>query len=122
MNLEEWSMSKKIVLFLVLAFSLTLLLAGCGDSKKDAAAQLTVGKEYTVKISSFAAKDEAGAKRMVELIRSENDSVLGKLTMDKVLEGLDDGTKVTVVSQQGNIVKVKIKGIELYVFADHLKP
>ena len=115
-------MSKKIVLFLVLAFSLTLLLAGCGDSKKDAAAQLTVGKEYTVKISSFAAKDEAGAKRMVELIRSENDSVLGKLTMDKVLEGLDDGTKVTVVSQQGNIVKVKIKGIELYVFADHLKP
>ena len=115
-------MSKKIVLFLVLAFSLTLLLAGCGDSKKDAAAQLTVGKEYTVKISSFAAKDEAGAKRMVELIRSENDAVLGKLTMDKVLEGLDDGTKVTVVSQQGNIVKVKIKGIELYVFADHLKP
>ena len=64
-------MRKNIVLFLVLAFSLTLLLTGCGDSKKDAAAQLTAGKEYTLKISSFAAKDEAGAKRMVELIRSE---------------------------------------------------
>ena len=59
---------------------------------------------------------------MVELIRSENDAVLGKLTMDKVLEGLDDGAKVTVVSQQGNIVKVKYKGAEVYVYADHLKP
>ena len=115
-------MRKKLVLFLVLAFSLSLLLTGCGDSKKDAAAQLTAGKEYTLKINSFAAKDEAGAKRMVELIRSENDAVLGKLTMDKVLEGLDDGAKVTVVSQQGNIVKVKYKGAEVYVYADHLKP
>ena len=44
------------------------------------------------------------------------------MTMDKVIDGMDDGAKVTVVSQQANIVKVKYKGAELYVFADHLKP
>ena len=84
--------------------------------------QTDSGKEYTFKVSSYAAKDEATAKKMVELIRSENDSVLGKMTMDKVIDGMDDGAKVTVVSQQANIVKVKYKGAELYVFADHLKP
>ena len=116
-------MRKKMSLFLALVFSLALLLTGCGDSAaKQEANKLTAGKEYSFKVSSYAAKDEATAKKMVELIRSENDSVLGKMTMDKVIDGMDDGAKVTVVSQQANIVKVKYKVAELYVFADHLKP
>jgi len=116
-------MRKTMSMFLLLAFALSMLLIGCGDSAaKQEANKLTTGKEYTLKVSSFAAKDEATAKKMVELIRSENDSVLGKMTMDKVIDGLDDGAKVTVVSQQANIVKVKYNGTELYVFADHLKP
>ena len=43
------------------------------------------------------------------------------MVLDKVIDGLEEGAKVKVVSQQGAMVKVNYKGKDIYVWANHLK-
>jgi len=103
---------------LVLLLALMLLqVVGCAP----APVLLEVGKEATVKEPSYMANDEVNGKRMVELLRAENDPVLAKLMFDKVLDGIEEGAKVMVVSQQDMLVKVDYNGQEIYLWANSLK-
>ena len=115
-------MSKKMIALVVLGLmALTLLIGGCGGSDAKKETPLAVGKEAVVKVPSYLAFDEANAKKMVEYLQSDNEPVLGKLVLDKVIDGLEEGAKVKVVSQQGAMVKVNFKGKDVYVWANHLK-
>jgi len=115
-------MSKKSIAFLVIGLmALTLLVGGCGGSEAKKEAPLAVGKEAVVKVPSYLAFDETNAKKMVEYLQSDNEPVLGKMVLDKVIDGLEEGAKVKVVSQQGAMVKVNYKGKDIYVWANHLK-
>ncbi len=115
-------MSKKMIALVVLGLmALTLLIGGCGGSDAKKEIPLAVGKEAVVKVPSYLAFDEANAKKMVEYLQSDNEPVLGKMVLDKVIDGLEEGAKVKVVSQQGAMVKVNFKGKDVYVWANHLK-
>ncbi len=108
---------KKVAVFILGIFALLLVVGGCGANE----ASLTVGKEATVSAASFAAKDETNAKKMVELLQSENDMVLSKLMQEKTIDSIDEGAKVKVVSQKENMVKANYQGKEVYLWVKHLK-
>jgi len=112
---------KKVALVTMMLLLLILPLVGCGSSGKPEAAPLAVGKEATVTAPSYMANDEVNGKKMVELLRAENDPVLAKLMFDKVIDGIDEGAKVKVVSQQGSLVKVNYKGKDIFLWLNHLK-
>jgi hypothetical protein len=114
--------TKKISLHLLVFFTLTLLLVGCGGSSdKKNSTQWTAGKEYTLKSPSYMANDEATGKKMLGLLATDNSPVLGNMASDKVIEGIDEGAKLIFLSQQGGLAKVKYKGKEVYIWEDHLK-
>ncbi len=115
-------MSKKTVaLFVVGLMALMLVVGGCGGSESKKEVSLVVGKEATVKVPSYMANDEATAKKMLEYLQVDNEPILGKMMLDKVIDGLEEGAKVKVVSQQGALVKVNYNGKDIYVWVNHLK-
>ena len=118
----EMFMSKKTVaLFVVGLMALMLVVGGCGGSESKKEVSLVVGKEATVKVPSYMANDEATAKKMLEYLQVDNEPILGKMMLDKVIDGLEEGAKVKVVSQQGALVKVNYNGKDIYVWVNHLK-
>ncbi len=118
----EMFMSKKTVaLFVVGLMALMLVIGGCGGSESKKEVSLVVGKEATVKVPSYMANDEATAKKMLEYLQVDNEPILGKMMLDKVIDGLEEGAKVKVVSQQGALVKVNYNGKDIYVWVNHLK-
>ena len=108
---------KKVALFTLGMLVLMLIVGGCGSKE----ASLSVGKEATVTTASFTAKDESNGKKMVELLQSENDGVLAKYMQEKIIDSIDEGAKVKVVSQQDNLVKANYKGKDSYFWSKHLK-
>ncbi len=108
---------KKVAMFILGMFVLMLVAGGCGSKE----AQLAIGKDSTVTVASFTAKDESNGKKMVELLQSENDMVLAKYMQDKIIDSIDEGAKVKVVSQQDSLVKANYKGKDVYLWAKHLK-
>jgi hypothetical protein len=114
--------TKKLSLLLLVFFTLTLLLVGCGGSSdKKSSTEWTAGKEYALKSPSYMANDEETGKKMIGLLANDNSPVLGRMGQDKVIEGIDEGAKLIFVSQQGGLAKMKYKGKEVYIWAEHLK-
>ena len=114
---DEVVSTKKVVVLILGMVVLLLVVGGCGAKETS----LTVGKEATVTAASFVAKDETNGKKMVELLQSENDMVLGKLMQEKTIDPIDEGAKVKVVSQKENMVKANYKGKDVFLWVKHLK-
>lgn len=108
---------KKVAFFILGMLVLMIAAGGCGSKETS----LAIGKESIVTAASFMAKDEANGKKMIELLQSENDMVLAKYMQEKIIDSIDEGAKVKVVSQQDSLVKANYKGKDVYLWAKHLK-